>query len=146
LLRIFGQFFNPTEQYFVERIADYASCESAGGGQSRTFCLRRDRADVTRNKSDRRDTYGNNRANNGNNGVAIFSSLGISKKGSGYTLKATVTSPQFGAVAVSVPSTSNSSARDYNSNQLTTGYICAAMGNPLRRPRAQTSSSEYAQK
>ena len=39
----------------------------------------------------------------GNNGVAIFSSLGISKKGSGYTLKATVSSPQFGAVAVSVP-------------------------------------------
>jgi len=39
----------------------------------------------------------------GNNGIAIFSSLGISKKGSGYTLKATVTSPQLGAVAVSVP-------------------------------------------
>jgi len=39
----------------------------------------------------------------GNNGVAVFSSLGISKKGSGYALKATVTSPQSGAFIISVP-------------------------------------------
>ncbi len=39
----------------------------------------------------------------GNNGVALFSSLGITKKGNGYTLKATVTSPQTGAFAISVP-------------------------------------------
>jgi len=39
----------------------------------------------------------------GNNGVAIFSNLGINQAGNGYTLKATVTSPQYGAVAISVP-------------------------------------------
>jgi len=39
----------------------------------------------------------------GNNGIAVFSSLGITKKGNGYTLKATVTSPQSGAFVVSVP-------------------------------------------
>jgi len=39
----------------------------------------------------------------GNNGIAVFSSLGITKKGTGYTLKATVTSPQNGAFVVSVP-------------------------------------------
>jgi hypothetical protein len=38
----------------------------------------------------------------GNNGIAVFSSLGINKKGNGYTLKATVTSPQNGAFAISV--------------------------------------------
>jgi hypothetical protein len=39
----------------------------------------------------------------GNNGVANFSNLGINQAGNGYTLKATVTSPQYGAVAISVP-------------------------------------------
>ena len=39
----------------------------------------------------------------GNNGIAIFSSLGITKKGNGYTLKATITSPQSGAFVISVP-------------------------------------------
>ena len=39
----------------------------------------------------------------GNNGVAVFSSLGISKKGSGYALKAAVTSPQNGAFIISLP-------------------------------------------
>ncbi len=39
----------------------------------------------------------------GNNGVAVFSSLGIDKVGSGYTLKALVTSPQNGATTISVP-------------------------------------------
>ncbi len=39
----------------------------------------------------------------GNNGVAVFSNLGINQAGNGYTLKATVTSPQYGAVAISVP-------------------------------------------
>ncbi len=39
----------------------------------------------------------------GNNGIAVFSSLGINKKGNGYTLKATVTSPQNGAFVISVP-------------------------------------------
>lgn len=38
----------------------------------------------------------------GNNGVAIFSSLGVNKTGKGYTLKALVTSPQSGASAISV--------------------------------------------
>jgi hypothetical protein len=37
----------------------------------------------------------------GNNGVAIFSSLGVNKTGKGYTLKALVTSPQSGASAMS---------------------------------------------
>ncbi|OLD70751.1 MAG: hypothetical protein AUI45_03705 [Acidobacteria bacterium 13_1_40CM_2_56_11] len=39
----------------------------------------------------------------GNNGIAVFSSLGITKKGNGYALKATVTSPQSGAFVISVP-------------------------------------------
>src|SRR5260370_4707245 len=39
----------------------------------------------------------------GNNVVAIFSSLGISKKGSGDTLMDTVTNPPFAAVVASVP-------------------------------------------
>src|SRR4029077_16091627 len=39
----------------------------------------------------------------GNNGIAIFSSLGVNKTGKGYTLKATITSPQSGAFAISVP-------------------------------------------
>jgi hypothetical protein len=39
----------------------------------------------------------------GNNGIAVFSSLGVNKTGKGYTLKALVTSPQSGAYAISVP-------------------------------------------
>ena len=38
----------------------------------------------------------------GNNGVAVFSSLGVNKSGKGYTLKALVISPQSGAYAISV--------------------------------------------
>jgi len=39
----------------------------------------------------------------GNNGIALFSSLGVNKTGKGYTLKALITSPQSGAYAISMP-------------------------------------------
>jgi hypothetical protein len=45
---------------------------------------------------------GQTTATTGNNGVAVFSSLGVNKIGNGYTLKATVVSPQSGAYAISV--------------------------------------------
>jgi len=45
---------------------------------------------------------GQTTATTGHNGIAVFSSLGINKVGNGYTLKATVTSPQSGAYAISV--------------------------------------------
>ena len=47
--------------------------------------------------------FGQTTVKTGNNGIAIFSSLGVNKVGNGYTLKATVTSPQNGAYAISVP-------------------------------------------
>jgi len=39
----------------------------------------------------------------GNNGIALFSSLGVNKTGKGYTLKALITGPQSGAYAISMP-------------------------------------------
>jgi hypothetical protein len=47
--------------------------------------------------------FGQTTVTTGNNGVAIFSNLGVNKVGNGYTLKATVTSPQNGATAISAP-------------------------------------------
>jgi len=42
-------------------------------------------------------------ATTGNNGIAIFSSVFINNAGIGYTLRATVTSPQYGATVISLP-------------------------------------------
>ena len=47
--------------------------------------------------------FGQTVVTTGNNGIAVFSSLGVNKSGRGYTLKALVASPQAGAFAISVP-------------------------------------------
>jgi putative Ig domain-containing protein len=47
--------------------------------------------------------FGQTVVTTGNNGFAVFSSLGVNKSGKGYTLKGLVTSPQAGAFAISVP-------------------------------------------